>query len=48
MQFDGPTTLHYATMNPLSGPFWHRWGYRSLWTLWTRRPAWPAADVRDG
>lgn len=42
------TLLHYATMNPLSGPFWHRWGYRPLWTLWARRPAWPRLVARDG
>lgn len=33
------TLLHYAALNPLSGPFWHRWGYRPLWTGWVRRPA---------
>lgn len=32
-------SLHYSTLNPLSGPFWHRFGYRPLWTQWTRRPA---------
>lgn len=31
--------LHYAALSPLSGPFWHRAGYRPLWTSWTRRPA---------
>jgi GNAT superfamily N-acetyltransferase len=30
--------LHYATMNPLSAPFWHRSGYRPLWTSWDARP----------
>jgi GNAT superfamily N-acetyltransferase len=35
------TLLHYAALNPLSGPFWHRWGYRPLWTSWARRPANP-------
>lgn len=30
------TLLHYAALNPLSGPFWHRWGYRPLWTTWSR------------
>ncbi|ONK11512.1 GNAT family N-acetyltransferase [Streptomyces sp. MP131-18] len=29
------TMLHYAALNPLSGPFWHRCGYRPLWTTWT-------------
>lgn len=33
------TLLHYATLNPLSGPFWHRHGYRPLWTIWRVRPA---------
>ena len=32
------TVLHYAAMNPLSGPFWHRCGYRPLWTTWETRP----------
>lgn len=31
--------LHYAIQNPLSGPFWHRMGYRPLWTTWEVRPA---------
>jgi GNAT superfamily N-acetyltransferase len=36
----GPTTLlHYAQLNPLSGPFWNRMGYRPLWTGWEVRPA---------
>ncbi|MFG2735310.1 GNAT family N-acetyltransferase [Streptomyces carpaticus] len=35
------TLLHYAALNPLSGPFWHRAGYRPLWTTWVRRPAPP-------
>jgi GNAT superfamily N-acetyltransferase len=35
-----PTTLlHYAQVNPLSAPFWHRMGYRPLWTGWEVRPA---------
>jgi ribosomal protein S18 acetylase RimI-like enzyme len=34
----GVTLLHYAALSPLSGPFWHRCGYRPLWTTW----AWPA------
>jgi ribosomal protein S18 acetylase RimI-like enzyme len=33
------TLLHYAALNPLSGPFWHRSGYRPLWTIWHTRPA---------
>ena len=28
--------LHYAAVNPLSGPFWSRCGYRPLFTNWTR------------
>jgi GNAT superfamily N-acetyltransferase len=33
------TLLHYAALNPLSAPFWHRCGYRPLWTVWQARPA---------
>lgn len=33
------TLLHYAQVNPLSGPFWSRLGYRPLWTIWEVRPA---------
>jgi GNAT superfamily N-acetyltransferase len=33
------TLLHYAQVNPLSAPFWHRMGYRPLWTVWEARPA---------
>jgi GNAT superfamily N-acetyltransferase len=33
------TLLHYAQVNPLSGPFWSRQGYRPLWTSWEVRPA---------
>jgi GNAT superfamily N-acetyltransferase len=33
------TLLHYAQLNPLSGPFWHRMGYRPLWSTWAARPA---------
>jgi GNAT superfamily N-acetyltransferase len=33
------TLLHYAQMNPLSGPFWSRMGYRPLWTGFQSRPA---------
>jgi GNAT superfamily N-acetyltransferase len=32
------TMLHYAALNPLAAPFWHRCGYRPLWTTWTYRP----------
>lgn len=33
------TLLNYAVLNPVSGPFWHRMGYRPLWTTWETRPA---------
>ena len=33
------TLLHYAQLNPLSVPFWHRMGYRPLWSTWEARPA---------
>lgn len=33
------TLLHYAQLNPLSGPFWSRMGYRPLWTGYQSRPA---------
>jgi GNAT superfamily N-acetyltransferase len=33
------TLLHYALTSPWSGPFWHRQGYRPLWTGWQARPA---------
>ncbi len=33
------TLLHYAQVNPLSGPFWHRMGYRPLWSVWAALPA---------
>ena len=33
------TLLHYAQVNPLSPPFWHRMGYRPLWSTWEARPA---------
>jgi GNAT superfamily N-acetyltransferase len=33
------TALHHATPNPLSTPFYHRHGYRPLWTKWDLRPA---------
>ena len=32
-------TLGYAALNPRSGPFWCRQGYRPLWNHWQRRPA---------
>jgi ribosomal protein S18 acetylase RimI-like enzyme len=32
------TLLDYAALNPLSGPFWHRLGYRPLWTAWELLP----------
>lgn len=31
--------LGYAALNPRSGPFWCRMGYRPLYTSWQRRPA---------
>ena len=34
------TFLFYHPANPLSPVFWHRQGYRPLWTTWARRPAW--------
>jgi len=33
------TLLHYAQVNPVSGPFWSRMGYRPLWTYWEASPA---------
>jgi len=33
------TVLSYLGMNPLSGPFWHRCGYRPLTVGWETRPA---------
>ena len=33
------TLLHYSQVNPLSVPFWHRMGYRPLWSSWEARPA---------
>ena len=30
--------LHYAPLNPLSAPFWHRAGYRPLLTTWKMQP----------
>jgi GNAT superfamily N-acetyltransferase len=33
------TLLHHAQVNPVSGPFWNRMGYRPLWTTWETRPA---------
>jgi len=31
--------LHYELLNPFSGPFWSRQGYRPLWNMWELRPA---------
>lgn len=31
--------LYYNPPNPLSTVFWHRQGYRPLWTVWEVRPA---------
>ena len=31
--------LHYGTFNPLSVPFWSRFGYRPLWGQWEATPA---------
>jgi GNAT superfamily N-acetyltransferase len=33
------TFLFYNPINPLSSRFWHRQGYRPLWTIWDIRPA---------
>jgi len=33
------TVLQYSPLNPLSAPFWHRCGYRPLWTRWDAEPA---------
>jgi GNAT superfamily N-acetyltransferase len=33
------TYLYYNPTNPLSSVFWHRQGYRPLWTTWEVRPA---------
>jgi GNAT superfamily N-acetyltransferase len=33
------TLLDYSQVNPVSGPFWSRMGYRPLWTRWEARPA---------
>jgi GNAT superfamily N-acetyltransferase len=33
------TLLHHSQLNPVSGPFWNRMGYRPLWTSWEVRPA---------
>jgi GNAT superfamily N-acetyltransferase len=33
------TVLHYAALNPLAAPFWHRSGYRPLSTRWQLTPA---------
>jgi hypothetical protein len=31
--------VHYQLLNPFSGPFWSRQGYRPLWNIWELRPA---------
>ncbi|PXY19361.1 GNAT family N-acetyltransferase [Prauserella muralis] len=31
--------LYYNPPNPLASVFWHRQGYRPLWTVWEARPA---------
>lgn len=31
--------LNYSALNPRSGPFWCRMGYRPIWSSWQRRPA---------
>lgn len=33
------TYLYYNPTNPLASVFWHRQGYRPLWTTWEVRPA---------
>ena len=33
------TLLHHSQVNPVSGPFWNRMGYRPLGTSWEARPA---------
>ena len=33
------TLLHHSQVNPFSGPFWNRMGYRPVWTSWEARPA---------
>ncbi|PRX46709.1 acetyltransferase (GNAT) family protein [Prauserella shujinwangii] len=33
------TSLFYNPPNPLASVFWHRQGYRPLWTIWEVRPA---------
>ncbi|WP_199434536.1 GNAT family N-acetyltransferase [Qaidamihabitans albus] len=33
------TYLYYNPPNPLASVFWHRQGYRPLWTVWEVRPA---------
>jgi GNAT superfamily N-acetyltransferase len=39
------TLLHYAALSPFSPPFWHRAGYRPLWTTWH---AVPVSRLRRG
>ncbi|WP_158885808.1 GNAT family N-acetyltransferase [Amycolatopsis anabasis] len=42
-ELNGPGTrgtfLFYNPINPLSPVFWHRQGYRPLWTIWSIGPA---------
>jgi GNAT superfamily N-acetyltransferase len=33
------TYVYYNPPNPLASVFWHRQGYRPLWTIWESRPA---------
>jgi GNAT superfamily N-acetyltransferase len=40
--------LHHEQLNPLSAPFWHRQGYRPLWTTWQATPAWALRLPRVG
>ncbi|QDZ14875.1 GNAT family N-acetyltransferase [Humibacter ginsenosidimutans] len=40
--------LHYAPLNPLSAPFWHRAGYRPVTTTWTAQPHTVLRDGRAG
>lgn len=37
--------VHYAPLNPLSAPFWHRAGYRPVITTWKAQPH---TVLRDG
>ncbi|OQO91951.1 hypothetical protein B1813_06615 [Saccharomonospora piscinae] len=33
------TAVWYGSLNPVASVFWHRQGYRPLWTVWQCRPA---------